>query len=134
MVKIRFKWREDVPAKTLLNEQELDASFVEVARNARSAGQRHLVELQAENGNTLSIALGGEDTVLVFGCPENDPPYFTCRGVEGTLHPVLVCYSLGTHHTEVPRWFVIPLEQGMRGVKAFAATGERPSEGTWQES
>jgi hypothetical protein len=133
-MKLRLRWRESGSAKSLTSERELEISLDEVANNAKSVGQRHLVELQAENGNSLSIALGGEETVLIFGCPEKDPPYCTCRGAEDTLEPVFVCYSLGVHHTEVPRWFVIPLDQGMRAVKEFAATGELPRGLTWEET
>ena len=134
MVKLQLQWQDGAPAKTLASKAELDGALQELASNAKAAGQPILVGLEAENGNSLSIALGGVETVLIFGCPAADPPYRTRRGAEETLDPVFVCYSLGVHRTEVPRWFVIPLEQGMRGLSEFAVTGELPSEGTWVET
>jgi hypothetical protein len=134
MVKLQLQWQDGVPAKTLVNEAELDGALQELTSKAKVAGQLFLVGLEAENGNSLSIALGGVETVLIFGRPNTDPPYLTCRGADEALEPVLVCYSLGVHRAEVPRWFVIPLEQGMRGLNEFAATGELPGEGTWVES
>ena len=134
MVKLQLQWQEGVPDKTLASEAELEGALQELASNAKAAGRPILVGLEAENGNSLSIALGGVETVLIFGRPNADPPYLTRRGVEETLDPVFDCYSLGVHHAEIPRWFVIPLEQGMRGLREFAATGELPSEGTWVET
>jgi hypothetical protein len=134
MVKLSLKWREGAAAKTLANERDLQAAVEDVAGEAMAAGRLHLVEFQAENGNSLSIALGGAETVLIFGCPENDPPYRTLRGPEDTLEPILECHSLGVHRVDVPRRFVIPADQGVSGLKSFAATGEQPEGSGWEET
>jgi Immunity protein Imm1 len=133
-VKLQLNSREGAPAKIMVDEHELEISLAEVAQNAKSAGQRHLVELKAENGNSLSLALGGEETVLVFGRPEKDPPYYTSRGAEDTIDPLFVCHYLGKHYTEVPRRFVISLDQAVRAVKEFAATRELPLGVVWEET
>jgi hypothetical protein len=133
-MKLHLKWREVAATKTLATEQHLEEAVDEIARGARAMGHRHLVEFRAENGNTLSIALGGEETVVIFGCPHNDPPYYTLRGTDTTLDPLFDCHSFGQHVVELPRWFVIPIEEGKRAIRAFAASGERPQWGSWDET
>ena len=68
-MKLQLQWQDGVPAKTLASEAELDGALQELASNAKAAGQPILVGLEAENGNSLSIALGGEETVRSSAAP-----------------------------------------------------------------
>ena len=117
MVKVRLPVERRCSGQDVGRRAELEGALQELASNAKAAGRPILVGLEAENGNSLSIALRGVETVLIFGRPNADPPYLTRRGVEETLDPVFDCYSLGVHHAEIPRSFVIPLEQGLRGLR-----------------
>jgi hypothetical protein len=134
MEKLTLNWREGAPAKALTNYDELGDALDEVAGKAKSQDQLHLVELRASNGNCLSLVLGGNETVLIFGRPEADPPYWTSRGTCNSIDPVLTCYLLAVHHTEVPRRFVIPSGKGRNAVREFATTGERPNDIEWEET
>ena len=69
--------------------QELDSTIDGAAEFARSEGRLNIVFVETKNGNSLSIAVGAEETVLCFSYGHNDPPYFVSQGDSNADDPVL---------------------------------------------
>jgi len=133
MVRIEIEFREGADNAHVDNEAQLDASLTAIADAARSAGQMHLIGLGTEAGKSLSLVLGGDETVLIFGYPGRKPMYCHSLGTGQGLEPQLQCLHLGKIPMGIPRRLVIPMEQGLRAAREFAASGERPNSVEWEE-
>ena len=113
---------------TRLNE------VIRAASDEARAGERlSIIFIEAENGNSLSLVVGGDETSLAFNYGHLDPPYYSSKGVEENEEPVLTAFVSLRHHTELPRNSVIPMKEGMLAVHEFFETGELPSSVEWME-
>jgi hypothetical protein len=133
VVKLQIIAREKAKVAWIATEDELDAALVVWTAAAQSDGRLHLVQLNTKSSTSLSVALGGSETVLIFGSRGRKPPYCHSRGEGKAIEPVLVCHAMGQHEMEIPRRLVIPMARGLAAVKEFAATGERPTSIQWEE-
>jgi len=124
---------ESVPKRTLRSEAELLETLHEAAAQARAAGMLNIVFLDAPNGDQLSVAVGGTDTVICFTSGHGNPPYFASVGTAMSDEPVLTAYAGLSHHTEYLRRWVIPIADGILAASEFLATGIRPSAVEWVE-
>jgi len=93
----------------------------------------NVVILESSIGNKLGIVLGGTDSVLTFTRADNMPPYLISRGTTEDVEPVLTCYVGLEHHTEFPRWSVVPLRHAMQGAMEFLSTGLPPRCIEWKD-
>ena len=93
----------------------------------------NVVILESPDGNSLSIVLGGTDSVLTFTRADNMPPYLISRGSTEDVEPLLTCYVGLEHHTEFPRWSVVPLRNAMQGAMEFLSTGLPPRCIEWKD-
>ena len=93
----------------------------------------NVVILESPDGNSLSIVLGGTDSVLTFTRADNMPPYLISRGSTEDVEPLLTCYVGLEHHTEFPRWSVVPLRNAMQGAMEFLSTGQPPRCIEWKD-
>lgn len=118
-----------VPARS---SQELAKLLAEARRLAQSRGMLAIVTLESEAGATLSIVVGGDETVLGFEA-SLDPPYFVSQGASNEEEPYMECYLHFEHHTEFSRNQVIPFSVGEQAVYEFLETGIRPERVQWQE-
>jgi hypothetical protein len=108
---------------------ELDHRLAVLTEEAKK--RPFMAELIATNGNSLSMGLGREETVLSWVPANNDPPYYASKGnpnAEGTI----VFYYSGDW-SEFPRWSAVPVPAGWATMREFFQTGERPSTVEWQE-
>ena len=133
MVKLQIVAREKAKPASVATEDELDAALAMWTAAAQAAGRLHLVQLSTQAGTSLSVALGGTETVLIFGRRGRKPPYCHSRGTGKAIEPVLVCHAMGQHEMEIPRHLVIPTARGLAAVKEFAAAGKRPTSIQWEE-
>jgi hypothetical protein len=101
---------------------------------ARVGKMLNIVSLEAPSGNTLSLVVGGDDTVVSFIHGHRNPPYYASRGAEAGAHPVMTCYVGLVHHTEFPRKYVIPFEKGLIAAHEFAASESLPQSIEWIET
>ena len=102
-------------------------------REAASMQKLSIVSIEAENGNTLGIVVGGDESSLSFTYAHLAPPYYASKGIESGDHPVLTCFLALEHHTEFPRAWVIPMDQALSAAVEFLASSERPSCVQWVE-
>lgn len=123
------------------NQSELVASsFAEVesilntaAHEARDHNKLNIVYMTAENGNSLSVVVDSNDTVLNFMYAHLNPPYYVSRGPAPNDDPVLTAFIGLEHHTEYPRQWVIELENGMLAIQEFVESGGLPKSIAWVE-
>jgi hypothetical protein len=101
---------------------------------ARVRKMLNIISLEAVSGNTLSLVVGGDDTVLSFIHGHQNPPYFASRGAEGVTHPIMTCYVGLVHHTEFPRKYVVPFEKGLIAAHEFAECESLPQSIDWIET
>jgi hypothetical protein len=125
--------QEREPARSIATAEELDAILENAAAEAREHGMLNLIFLEADNGNAISMVVGGDETVLGFNYSHMNPPYYTSRGSSNAIQPVLTCYGSFQHHTEFPRKCVISMKQGRAAVHEFLATGALPECIAWEE-
>lgn len=92
-----------------------------------------MVILKADNGNELSLVVGGDETVLGFTGAHLDPPYYASKGKDEGDGALMVCFLFFEHHTEFPRPWVIPFPAGLCAVHEFYRTGRLPACIEWVE-
>ncbi|MFX0093584.1 MAG: Imm1 family immunity protein, partial [Candidatus Hodarchaeota archaeon] len=117
-----INWSEEHPHKTVTNSDELDAFLNQLASEATS-DTPNLVTISHPNGATLSIVLGADWTVLDHINASGNPPYYSSLGIDN--EGIFTCYYLGSHHTEKPMRYAIPIDEAREAVGYFFQTGER---------
>ena len=131
-------WREGDERKAS-TEDELFALIAEAEAEAR-ADLPAIVFIESPGGS-LSLVVGHPDgSVLVYhpaDYAETGLGSMSSVGDAAGLdadawEPPLTAY-LATHHTELPRWSVIPHEHARQAVREFYASGgARPANTEWQ--
>lgn len=113
--------------------ESLEKAIAAAATEARSKEKMSVIFLSVENGNEISMAVGGNETVLGFVYAHQNPPCLASKGEAESEEPVMTCYSVLEHHTEYPRSWVIPFSEGMAAVQEFFVTGDLPKSISWVE-
>lgn len=121
------------PAVEVHTEQEVSVLLEAAAVEAKQHNKLNIVFVGADNGNELSIVVGGNESVLGFTYTGNEPPYFASCGQCQDTEPVLTAYIGLEHHTEFPRQWVISATTALAAVKAFCESPARPDLVTWVE-
>ena len=112
---------------------DIDRAITSATEEARAEGRLIIIELEAVNGNSISVVVGGDETVLGFVYRHRNPPYYASKGSTEDDEPVMTAYFLLAHHTEFPRNWVIPLKEVMSAVNEFCQSGELPKCIEWVE-
>lgn len=121
-------------APTVVTDQvQLQRVLGEADANARAASRLNIIDLTAPDGATLSMVVGGDETVLGFTTGRGSPPYYASRGESDSVEPVMTCYLHSVHHTEFPRHAIIGRAAGLAAVLDFFEDGELPRCMQWQE-
>lgn len=123
---------EHCAPQIVTTESELTAVLEAATSEARRKHVLNVIFLMAENGNTLNLAVGGDETALGFVQGNGDPPYFVSRGVATTQEPVLTCFQSLEHHTEYPRDWVVPISVGREAAFEFLTTSQLPECVEWK--
>ena len=123
--------RDGVPLTQVRTSTELDRILDDAAKQARDRRLLTAITLNSDNGNALTIALGGEETVLSFD--HENGPYFASKGQSNEEQPFFTCFLNFDHHTEFPRKYVIPVGLGINAVREFLLSEERPTCVSWTE-
>ena len=113
---------------------QLDEALGQAAEEARKRGMLGAVLIEAENGNVLTMVVGGDDTVLGFDdYNDQNVRRYASRGASDGVEPIMTCYLAMHHHTEFPRKNVIPLPDGVKAVRQFLDSGGLPTCINWEE-
>ena len=105
----------------------------DAAAEARAQDLLLIVFVEDPAGNSLSIVLGSDETVLTFTYHHLDPPYLVSKGESELEEPVLTAYGSFRHHTEYPRNWVIPLDVGIAAVHEFVLSSVPPENVEWDD-
>ena len=133
MATLRAAIHDKLPEQALSSVEALDATLDAASSEARAKQMLNLVELFAPNQNSLSLAVGGEETVLCFNYGHGNPPYFASLGEAQVDYPVLAAFIGLAHHSEFRRRHVVPISAGRQAAREFLATGVRPMSLQWEE-
>lgn len=90
-----------------------------------------LADIVIENGDIMSIGIGGgDDTVLTFMSANLDPPYFHSLGQCDSDEYIVYFYY--DEWTELPRNTLIPKAVAMGAVAEFVNFGRRSDKVKWE--
>jgi len=134
MVVLRAIVEEGTNERTVRSVTELEQIVAEAATQARARHMLNIVALYAPNGDNLFLVLGGDETVVGFNYGHSNPPYYASQGRTDEAEPPLTAFLGLAHHTEFPRRWVIPMDDGRRAALEFLQTGQRPGCITWVET
>jgi len=112
---------------------DIDRVIESATEEASAKGLLNIIELVADNGNTIDIVVGGDETVLGFQYSHRNPPYYASKGNTDNDEPVMAAFKALIHHTEFPRKWVIPLKKGMSAIHEFFQSGDLPKSIEWVE-
>lgn len=124
---------EDQPKISVESGEELDAVFSVAADESRARGMLNIVFIEAENGDSIGLVIGGDETVVSFNYGHGDPPYYVSRGFSADDDPILTAYISFQHHTEFPRRWVVPAAAGRLATHEFLQTGTLSQCIEWEE-
>jgi hypothetical protein len=113
---------------------ELHGVLESAGEEARARGMLNVIFLGSPNGNSLSMVVGGAETVLTFMYGHRNLPYYASRGSAQDPLPNMSCYVGLVHHTEFPRTYVVPYAKGLGAAEEFAASGSLPTSVEWVET
>ena len=124
---------EDQDPVEVRSFRDLDSTIKEATERARSKDCPNIIFVEVGNGNSISIVVGTDETVLGFTYGHNDPPYYVSRGVADTDKPIFTAFVAMNHHTEFLRRNVIPSEAGLTAIREFVESSELPKCVEWDE-
>lgn len=126
----RLVWGEDGEA-AVADVEELDALLDRLTGEAE-AGEPFIVELEVDDGATLSMGLGRPLSVVNFVSSSLDPPYFQSVGGDGN-DEAPVFYYRGEWSEFAPE-SAIPTEQARAAMRRFFQTRTLPDNLVWEET
>lgn len=112
---------------------DIDRALASATAEACAKGLLNIIELEADNGNTMNIVVGGNQTVLGFRYGHGDLPNYASKGIATEDEPVITAFLSLSHHTEFPRKWVIPLKDGQSALEEFCQSGNLPTCIEWVE-
>jgi hypothetical protein len=130
---LRITTRQDKPPVTVEDDRQLDEVLDAASAEARTGKVLGAVLIEADNGNAITMVVGGEETVLGFDYGHHNPPYYSSRGPSNADEPMLTCLLTFQHHAEFPRKYVIPVTDGVKAVRQFLDSGDLPTCINWEE-
>jgi hypothetical protein len=123
----------DQPPLPVKDTSQLDQVLSAASGEARTRRILAGILIEAENGNVITMVVGGEETVLGFDHGHSKPPYYASKGKCQEENPKLVCLLNFSHYSEFSRKYAIPLEDGVGAVRQFLHSGELPTCIDWEE-
>ncbi len=124
--------REREATLTVKDSTQLDEALGQAAEEARKRGILGAVQIEAGNGNIITMVVGGQETVLGFDSGDLNS-YYASKGPSDAVEPLMTCYFMMCHHTEFPRKYVIPVADGVRAVHQFLDSGDLPTCINWEQ-
>jgi hypothetical protein len=124
MMKVKITFHENKPPVELQDVVSVNEVVSSASEEARAKGLLNIISVEADNGNYLTLVVGGDETVLGFNYGHQDPPYYASKGKDESDEPMMTAYVAFRHHTEFPREWVLPMQEGMLAVQEFCETGE----------
>jgi hypothetical protein len=132
-MKMKITVYEDKPSIEIQDIASVNEVISSASEEAHAKGLLNVIFVEADNGNYLTLVVGGDETVLGFNYGHLDPPYYASKGNNENDEPVMTAYVSLRHHTEFPGKWVLSMQEGMLAVQEFCETGELPKCIKWTE-
>ncbi len=84
-----------------------------------------------DNGDSLSIGLGSDLSVLNYVRGDNNPPYYTSSG--GSEEDRGISFLFGGELSQSPLRNTVPISTARAAMKRFCETGELSKDVIWEE-
>jgi hypothetical protein len=133
MTELSIQVRDNEPPRIVKEAGQLRSLFTQVSGEAKNVDRSVIIDLSTENGDTLSVVVGGDETVLGFTYGTNQPPFYASRGLDTAIEPLLVAHQHFAQRVEFPRHAVIPWQDGVAAAEEFIGSGALPTCVRWQE-
>jgi hypothetical protein len=128
---LRITTCEDHPPLTVEDLSHLDEMLYAASEEARTRKTLNGVVMEADNGNTLLMVVGSEETVLIFNYGGPYPLYYASKGASDNDDPMMTCYITFQHHTEFAHKYVISFADGVKAVHQFLDCDDLPACINW---
>jgi hypothetical protein len=130
---LRIIIRDDAAPLTVTNSSQLNEALERASDEARRRKLLGAILVEADNGNFITMVVGGEETVLGFDYGNQDAPNYASRGSSDSDVPLMTCFMTMRHHTEFPRKYVIPVADGVEAIRQFLDSSDLPTCINWEE-
>lgn len=124
----RVEWDEGAGA-WVKSTEELDLLLNDLAE--AGIHKPLMVESISAKGDSLSIGVGSQESILSWIPAGGNPPYFASKGNPDAQGTVVFFYR--GSWSEFPRWSAIPVATAREAMRQFLETGERPTNVNWEE-
>jgi hypothetical protein len=114
-------------------EQELLDGLAEIDQRARQEARPRVAVLtadaDADDAPYLTIALGAEDSVLVYEAGDDTTGGYSQGNRTGDTTEITYAYGTGT--AEYQSWMLIPADAARQAAAEFFHTGQQPTNIVW---
>lgn len=86
---------------------------------------------RTDNGDSLSIGLGSDKSVLNYVRGDQNPPYYTSSG--GNHRDEAISFLFGGEWSEYPLRNAVPVSAAREAMALFCKTGELSKNIMWEE-
>jgi hypothetical protein len=124
-------WGDSASEAAVVSADELRGRLIELDQHA--VARPFIVDVTIDNGDTISIALGREVSVLNFTSASKKPPYLASEGRPPGSCDGVVRFEYFGSMTEFPEWQAISSSDALEAVCSFAAAGILPDNILWSE-
>ncbi|BCJ55411.1 hypothetical protein Asp14428_68860 [Actinoplanes sp. NBRC 14428] len=124
-------WGDSASEAAVVSADEFRGRLIELDQHA--AARPFIVDVTIDNGDTISIALGREVSVLNFTSASKKPPYFASEGRPPESRDGVVRFEYFGSMTEFPEWQAISSSDALEAVCSFVAAGILPDNILWSE-
>jgi hypothetical protein len=128
---VAITWGDSSGEAAVVSADELRGRLIELDQHA--SVRPFIVDVTIDNGDTLSIALGREVSVLNFTSASKKPPYLTSEGRPPGPNDGVVRFEYFGSMTEFPAWQAISSSDALEAVCSFVAAGTLPKNLHWSE-
>lgn len=130
-MRAKIRWRDDEDGHLVTCDEELRYALAEAEQDA--ARQPLIAVVTLDDGDSLSIGLGREISVLSFVGASGNPPYLSSQGRARRRDDENFVFHYFGHWSEFPPSTAVPVEDAVEAVRYFCEHGELSPQVDWVE-
>ncbi|UWZ58376.1 hypothetical protein Daura_20655 [Dactylosporangium aurantiacum] len=130
-MRAKITWRSGEAGVVVTCDDELRQALADVERDA--AREPLIAEVTLDGGDSLSIGLGREVSVLSYVAASGNPPYFSSQGSSRVRDGKGVVFYYYGHWSEFPASAAVPIEDAVQAVRYFCRYGGLSPQLQWVE-
>jgi immunity protein Imm1 of predicted polymorphic toxin system len=106
-------------------EAEVQSALAAAEQEADRVGKTGIVDFQAANGSTLSMLVGGAETMLSWRYDGDTEPRFLSLGDADAQGTITISRDF-SDRVVAPRWALIPRAEGLAALDEFVKSNDIP--------